>query len=89
MHNLDENISVSSSHVDHIPLIWITPDRQQQSTRLAIWLPGGMGKKEDTLPCLQQLVRAGFVAISFDPWQHGGVNPDYQGLFLCRNPCSA
>jgi dienelactone hydrolase len=71
MNNLDVNISISSSYVDHIPLIWITPDKQQQSTRLAIWLPGGTGKKEDTLPRLQQLARAGFVAISFDPWQHG------------------
>jgi hypothetical protein len=71
MGNSDEDISVSSSHVDHIPLIWITPDKQQQSTRFATWLPSGMGKKEDTLPRLQQLARAGFVAISFDPWQHG------------------
>jgi len=68
MNNSDENISFSSSRADHIPLIWITPDNQQPTTRLSIWLPGGMGKKEDTLPYLQQLATAGFVAVSFDPW---------------------
>jgi len=71
MNHSDDNIPVSASHVDHIPLIWITPDGQGQPIRLAIWLPFGTGKKEDTLPYLQQLARAGFVAISFDPWQHG------------------
>ena len=83
MNNTDENISFSSSHADHIPLIWITPDKQQPTTRLAIWLPGGMGKKEDTLPYLQQLAAAGFVAISFDPWQHGerGTGESVEQMF--------
>lgn len=59
----------SSSWVDHIPLIWVTP--QGPSRRLAIWLPSGLGKKEDTPPRLQALAAAGFVAVSFDPWLHG------------------
>lgn len=83
MYNSGENISVSSSRVDHIPLIWITPDKLQPTTRLAIWLPGGLGKKEDTLPYLQQLAAAGFVAISFDPWQHGerGTGESIEQMF--------
>ena len=55
--------------VDHIPLVWVTPE--EPSSRLALWLPPGTGKKEDVLPRLQELAAAGFVAISFDPWQHG------------------
>ncbi|MFQ5908571.1 MAG: hypothetical protein ACE5JE_07095 [Thermoplasmata archaeon] len=30
-----------------------------------------MERKEDTLPYLRKLSAAGFVAMSFDPWQHG------------------
>lgn len=71
MNNSDENIAVSSSRVDHIPLIWIIPDKQQPTSRLAIWLPSGLGKKEDTLPHLQELAAAGFIAVSFDPLYHG------------------
>ncbi len=71
MNNTDENISVASTHVDHIPLLWITPNKRQQPTRLAIWLPGGTRTKEDTLPYLEQLASAGFLAMSFDPWRHG------------------
>ncbi len=71
MNNSAENLSAASTHVDHIPLIWITPKARQRPTRLAIWLPFGTGTKEDTLPYLEQLASAGFLAVSFDPWRHG------------------
>lgn len=71
MNGSDKNISVASTHLDHIPIIWITPSREQQLDKLAIWLPGGTGTKEDTLPYLEQLATSGFLAMSFDPWQHG------------------
>ena len=71
MNNSDETISAAFTHVDHIPLMWITPSKLQQSTKLAIWLPGGTGTKEDTQPHLAQLASEGFLAVSFDPWQHG------------------
>src|SRR5947209_12104101 len=58
-----------SSWVDQIPLVWVTPEKP--SSRLAVWLPAGLGTKEDTLPRLQELATAGFVAVSFDPWLHG------------------
>jgi hypothetical protein len=63
--------STAHTHVDHIPLVWITPSQWQQPTKLAIWLTYGTGTKEDMLPYLAQLASAGFLAISFDPWQHG------------------
>ena len=39
--------------------------------RLVIWLTGLSGNKEKMQPYLQDLAREGFVALSFDPWQHG------------------
>lgn len=76
----EKNSSVATTHVDHIPLIRITPKERQPPTRLAIWLPWGTGTKEDTLPYLEQLSSAGFLALSFDPWQHGergtGATPE-------------
>jgi uncharacterized protein len=65
----DEQRPAVSTWVDHIPLVWIGPE--EPSRRLAIWLPSGLGKKEDTLPRLQELAISGFVAVSFDPWLHG------------------
>jgi hypothetical protein len=71
MNTSSENISAAYTHIDHIPLVWITPNQQQQAPKLAIWLPYGTGSKEDTLPYLEQLASAGFLAISLDPWLHG------------------
>ena len=71
MNTSNENKSAAYTHVDHIPLVWITPSQRQQSTKLAIWLTYGTGTKEDMLPYLAQLASAGFMAVSFDPWQHG------------------
>jgi dienelactone hydrolase len=59
----------SSGWLYHIPLIWLTPE--DPSHKLAIWIPSAGGAKEDTLPYLQELAAAGFVAVSYDPWQHG------------------
>ncbi len=59
----------ASAWLYHIPLIWLTP--QDPSRKLAIWIPPAGGTKEDTLPYLQELAAAGFVAVSNDPWQHG------------------
>jgi len=75
--------SPASTHVDNIPLIWITPENWQPSTRLTIWLPWGTGTKEDTQPNLQQLASAGFLAMSFDPWLHGerGTGKTHEEMF--------
>lgn len=71
MNDLNEDFSPTTTRVDHIPVIWIAPRQMRQSTRLAIWLPPGTGSKEDTLPYLEKLAGAGFLAVSFDPWLHG------------------
>jgi dienelactone hydrolase len=61
----------STTWVDHIPVLWITPPSRQPTTRLVIWLNGLSGTKEQMLPYLEDLAAAGFVALSFDAWQHG------------------
>ncbi len=68
VHSTDE-FTPSTAWVGHIPLLWVKP--AQPAKRLAIWLNGLTGKKEDMLPYLQALAEAGFAAVSFDLWQHG------------------
>lgn len=50
MRNSGEQAPVAFSRVDHIPLFWIAPDKPRPATRLAIWLPGGLGKEDDHVP---------------------------------------
>lgn len=67
--------------IDHIPAIWVDPDAQGQGTpikgtpvtnrRLVIWLTGLSGNKEGLERYLHELASHGFVALSYDPWQHG------------------
>jgi dienelactone hydrolase len=61
----------SSALVDGIPVIWAEPDDARTHMPLVLWLPYLTGSKESTKPFLADLVRAGFTALSFDPWQHG------------------
>lgn len=61
----------SSTWVDHIPVLWINPPSRYLTAKLVIWLNGLSGTKEQMLPYLQDLAAAGFVALSFDAWQHG------------------
>lgn len=53
-----------------IPTIYLEPVAST-SRRLVIWLPGFTDDKESTLPVLRELAAAGFVALSFDPVDHG------------------
>lgn len=39
--------------------------------KLAIWLPWFSGDKEAVIPYLTDLSQKGYVALSYDPWQHG------------------
>lgn len=61
---------VHHDSIEQIPVIWVEPE-QEQPARLAIWLPGLTGSKDQMVPFLQDLARSGFLALSFDPWQHG------------------
>jgi len=55
--------------VDHIPVIWVEPGTTPAP--VALWLPPFSTNQEWTLPFLNELAGAGFLAVSFDPWQHG------------------
>jgi dienelactone hydrolase len=62
--------------VDHIPTLWVMPQSQPSQGRLVIWLPYFTGTKEEMLPYLRDLADGGFVALSFDPWEHGERGPE-------------
>jgi dienelactone hydrolase len=57
--------------VDHIPTLWIDPPQPASHRKLAIWLPWFTGNKEAMLPYLADLAGQGFIALSYDPWEHG------------------
>ena len=61
----------SFAWVDHIPVLWVEPQNQSPVRRLVLFLPHLTGAKESTLQFLQNIAAAGYVALSFDPWQHG------------------
>ena len=62
---------VSRALVDHIPVVWVEPSLVQPEAPLALWLHPLSRSKEDSLTFLKELAGAGFVAASFDAWQHG------------------
>lgn len=74
----------STTWVDHIPVLWITPPSRQPAPRLVIWLNGLSGAKEDMQPYLNDLAAAGFVALSFDAWQHGERGTETQQELASR-----
>lgn len=77
--------------VDHIPLIWCEPEQGMTSgelkvagRKLAIWLPGFSGSKESVEPQLRELAQAGFVALAYDPYQHGERRVESHEEFVGR-----
>ncbi len=62
---------MKSAWIDHVPAIWIEPEAPRLGRRLAIFLSGLSGTKENNISYLKDLARAGFVALSFDNWEHG------------------
>lgn len=65
------SLSPFTTWVDHIPVLWFEPPIMRSTRQLVIFLPGLSGSKESVTPYLRDLAEAGFVAVSFDPWQHG------------------
>lgn len=57
--------------IDHIPAIWIDGVQPSPRRQLAIWLPWFTGDKEAMMPYLTDLSQQGYVALSYDPWEHG------------------
>lgn len=64
-------IASSSTTVDHIPVVWVRPKHGSDGSPVALWLPALGIDKDWVAQFLEQLADAGFVAVSFDPWQHG------------------
>jgi dienelactone hydrolase len=71
MNNASQSPSSSSAWVDHIPVLWLEPHVRRPVRQLVLFLTYLSGSKEQTIPFLQDIAAAGFVALSFDPWQHG------------------
>lgn len=56
--------------VGDIPVLVVAPP-QTQGRPLVIWLTGFSGQKESVEGNLREFAKKGFVALSFDPYQHG------------------
>jgi hypothetical protein len=72
-----------TSCIDGIPVLWEMPaaDARRQ---LAIWLPGFTSRKEDVHRYLRELVAAGYIALSFDPVDHGERSRTAEGEVFAR-----
>ncbi|MBV7330413.1 hypothetical protein KFU94_19635 [Chloroflexi bacterium TSY] len=61
---------MQTATVSDIPLLWAEPT-QVANRKLVIWLPGFTDSKEAVREYLRELAVAGYVALSFDPVDHG------------------
>jgi uncharacterized protein len=75
---------VLSKNVDHIPVIWVEPDNHKAPAHLVIWMDGLTGNKERMQPYLATLAASGFVAVSFDAFQHGERGAERLEQFISR-----
>jgi dienelactone hydrolase len=76
--------STSSAWIDHIPALWCEPQTRRSTRQLIVFVPPFSGTKELMLPYLQDLAAAGFVALSFDPWQHGERGSESEEELIAR-----
>jgi uncharacterized protein len=75
---------VLSKNVDHIPVIWVEPENCTAPVHLVIWLDCLTGNKERMRPYLITLAASGFVAVSFDAFQHGERGSEPPEQFISR-----
>lgn len=61
---------MNHTFIGHIPAAWVEPSNVNRR-KLVIWLTGFSGDKDAVKGQLDQLAARGFVAMSFDPYQHG------------------
>ena len=66
----DSELQTLHAKVDDIPILVIAP-KETKGRPLLIWLTGFSGQKESVDAQLRDLAKRGFVALSFDPYQHG------------------
>jgi len=65
------NMEKQNAIIDGVPLCWYEPTASTNERRLAVWLTGFSGTKESVDEHLRELATRGYVAVSFDPYQHG------------------
>lgn len=70
--------------VEHISVRWIEPPERSRPRRIIIFLPHFSGTKEQTTGFLRELAVEDFVALSFDPWQHGERGAETSAQMLER-----
>ena len=73
--------SYQTAWVDHIPILWVEPKKKNAKRELVIFLHHLGGSKESAIPFLKELSDQGYVALSFDAWQHGA--PFWNGWVDC------
>jgi uncharacterized protein len=75
-------------HLDQIPLVYMEPGEVPGAgagpRRLVIWQSWFSGRKEDMQPYLADLAARGFVALSYDPWQHGERGSEDADILAAR-----
>lgn len=79
----ETDLARRTAKVGEIPVLVISPPDTRGRT-LVIWLPGFSGTKEGVEPQLRDLARHGFVALSFDPYQHGERRIESQPELVSR-----
>ena len=70
--------------IDHSPVRWVQPARHRSGVNAVIWLNhlgGGMDALDRQLT---ELAEAGYIAISFDTWQHGRRATETEDQILAR-----
>jgi dienelactone hydrolase len=65
-----EELKVLKTRVNDNPVLVISP-QETKGRHLIVWLTGFSGSKESVEPQLREFAKAGYVALSFDPYQHG------------------
>ncbi|MFC1997773.1 alpha/beta hydrolase [Chloroflexota bacterium] len=84
MNQQSRPLTGSSEWVDQIPVLWFEPLTERPERQLIILLPGLSSTKESMTPYLEELAAEGFVALSFDPWQHGERGTETQAELGAR-----
>jgi fermentation-respiration switch protein FrsA (DUF1100 family) len=66
---------IQETRVGDVPVIWLEPAAEAEGAAggrdIAIWLTGFSGNKRGNAAQMEQLAAAGFLAVSFDEYQHG------------------
>ncbi len=67
---MDQVQPIQRTTVGDVPVLWAEPV-QGDERKLVIWLPGFTDSKDGMQTYLRELAAAGYVAVSFDPLDHG------------------